>query len=191
MLVTKAARARGRVGAHLGHRRRCRHWRPSRSAARSARARSSRPSSDEKLERARALGADVAVNHADGDVVQAVKDATGGRGVDVVVETVGEATWERSLAAAAPDGRVVVCGATSGHSPPARALPALVEAARRLRLDDGIAVGLRGRLRAHPHRARARPRRQRVPARRARARRTSASSRAPSSARSSSTDPRT
>jgi NADPH:quinone reductase-like Zn-dependent oxidoreductase len=77
-------------------------------------------SSDEKLERARALGADAAVNHADGDVVQAVKDATDGRGADVVVETVGEATWERSLAAAAQEGRVLVCGATSGHSPPAR-----------------------------------------------------------------------
>ena len=77
-------------------------------------------SSAEKLERARELGADVAVSHADDDVVQAVKEATGGRGADVVVETVGEATWERSLAAAAQEGRVVVCGATSGHSPPAR-----------------------------------------------------------------------
>lgn len=77
-------------------------------------------SSREKLERARGLGADAAVSHADDDVVQAVKDATGGRGADVVVETVGEATWERSLAAAAQEGRVVVCGATSGHSPPAR-----------------------------------------------------------------------
>lgn len=77
-------------------------------------------SSEEKLERARALGAEVAVDHAHGDVVQAVKDATGGKGVDVVVETVGEATWERSLAAAGQEGRIVVCGATSGHSPPAR-----------------------------------------------------------------------
>jgi NADPH:quinone reductase-like Zn-dependent oxidoreductase len=77
-------------------------------------------SSAEKLERARALGADVAVSHADDDVVQAVKDATGGKGADIVVETVGEATWERSLGAAAQEGRVVVCGATSGHSPPAR-----------------------------------------------------------------------
>ena len=77
-------------------------------------------SSVEKLEKARALGADVAVSHADDDVVQAVKDATRGAGADVVVETVGEATWERSLAAAAQEGRVVVCGATSGHSPPAR-----------------------------------------------------------------------
>jgi NADPH:quinone reductase-like Zn-dependent oxidoreductase len=77
-------------------------------------------SSAEKRERARELGADVVVDHADGDVVAAVKEATEGRGADVVVETVGEATWERSLAAAAQDGRVVVCGATSGHSPPAR-----------------------------------------------------------------------
>ncbi len=77
-------------------------------------------SSSEKLERAHALGADVVVSHADGDVVQAVKDATGGKGVDVVVETVGEATWERSLAAAGNEARIVVCGATSGHSPPAR-----------------------------------------------------------------------
>jgi NADPH2:quinone reductase len=45
---------------------------------------------------------------------------TGGLGAAVVVETVGEATWERSLAAAAQEGRVVVCGATTGHSPPAR-----------------------------------------------------------------------
>ena len=77
-------------------------------------------SSREKLERARALGADVAVSHSEDNVVEAVREATGGRGADVVVETVGEATWERSLAAAAYEGRVVVCGATSGHSPPAR-----------------------------------------------------------------------
>ena len=77
-------------------------------------------SSAGKLEKARALGADLAVDHVEGDVVQAVKEATGGSGADIVVETVGEATWERSLAAAAQDGRIVVCGATSGHSPPAR-----------------------------------------------------------------------
>ncbi len=74
--------------------------------------------SDEKLARAREWGADVAVNHADGDVVAAVKEATG-KGVHVVVETVGEATWARSLAAVRPAGRVVVCGATSGPNPPA------------------------------------------------------------------------
>jgi len=77
-------------------------------------------SSDEKLARASSLGADATVNHTDGDVVEVVKDVTDGRGADVVVETVGEATWERSLAAAAAEGRIVVCGATSGHSPPAR-----------------------------------------------------------------------
>ena len=77
-------------------------------------------SSQEKLELARGLGADVAVSHVEDDVVAVVKESTGGAGADVVVETVGEATWERSLAAAAREGRVVVCGATTGHSPPAR-----------------------------------------------------------------------
>jgi NADPH:quinone reductase-like Zn-dependent oxidoreductase len=75
-------------------------------------------SSDEKLAKAGALGAEVVVNHADGDVVAAVKEATR-QGVDVVVETVGESTWKRSLDAVRPGGRVVVCGATSGPNPPA------------------------------------------------------------------------
>jgi NADPH:quinone reductase-like Zn-dependent oxidoreductase len=75
--------------------------------------------SDAKLDQAREWGADVTVNHADGDVVAAVREATGG-GADVVVETVGEATWVRSLTAVAPRGRVVVCGATSGPNPPAQ-----------------------------------------------------------------------
>jgi NADPH:quinone reductase-like Zn-dependent oxidoreductase len=77
-------------------------------------------SSDAKLERARGLGADATVNHATGDVGAAVKDATGGAGVDVVVEHVGEATWKTSLAAVRAGGRVVVCGATSGANPPAQ-----------------------------------------------------------------------
>jgi NADPH:quinone reductase-like Zn-dependent oxidoreductase len=77
-------------------------------------------SSAEKLQRARDLGADLAVHHSDEDVVAAVREATNGSGADVVVETVGEATWERSLGAAATEGRIVVCGATTGHSPPAR-----------------------------------------------------------------------
>jgi NADPH:quinone reductase-like Zn-dependent oxidoreductase len=76
-------------------------------------------SSDEKLERARQLGADAAVNHTDGDVVAAAKEATGRAGVDVVLEHVGEATWARSLQAARPGGRIAVCGATSGANPPA------------------------------------------------------------------------
>jgi zinc-binding alcohol dehydrogenase/oxidoreductase len=76
-------------------------------------------SSDEKLARARELGADGAVNHASGDVQAAVGEATEGRGADVVVEHVGEATWRTSLDAAARGGRIVVCGATSGPNPPA------------------------------------------------------------------------
>jgi NADPH:quinone reductase-like Zn-dependent oxidoreductase len=76
-------------------------------------------SSDDKLARARDYGADATVNHADGDVLAAVKEATEGRGVDVVVEHVGEVTWQRSLQAARPEGRVVVCGATTGPNPPA------------------------------------------------------------------------
>jgi NADPH:quinone reductase-like Zn-dependent oxidoreductase len=73
-------------------------------------------SSDEKLAR---VEADVKVNHASDDVVEAVKTATEGRGADVVVEHVGEATWQRSLQAAASGGRIAVCGATSGPNPPA------------------------------------------------------------------------
>ena len=76
-------------------------------------------SSDEKLARARELGADVTVNHVDGDVKAAVKDATDGRGADVVVEHVGEATWRTSLDVAARGGRITVCGATTGPNPPA------------------------------------------------------------------------
>jgi zinc-binding alcohol dehydrogenase/oxidoreductase len=75
-------------------------------------------SSDAKLEQATSLGADVAVNHETDDVVAAVKEATGG-GAHVVVESVGEATWRRTLDAVRPEGRIVVCGATTGPNPPA------------------------------------------------------------------------
>jgi zinc-binding alcohol dehydrogenase/oxidoreductase len=73
--------------------------------------------SDEKLERAREWGADLAVNHHTGDVVAAAKEVGG---IDLVVETVGEATWKNSLAAVKVGGRVTVCGATSGPNPPAQ-----------------------------------------------------------------------
>ena len=75
-------------------------------------------SSDAKLERARALGADEVLNHETEDVPARVKEITGG-GADVVVEHVGQATWARSLNAARQEGRIVVCGATSGPNPPA------------------------------------------------------------------------
>lgn len=76
-------------------------------------------SSEEKLARARALGADAVVNHASGDVRAEAKRVTGGRGIDLVVEHVGEATWQTSLAVVRPGGRVTVCGATTGPNPPA------------------------------------------------------------------------
>ncbi|HEY8315849.1 MAG TPA: zinc-binding dehydrogenase, partial [Gaiellaceae bacterium] len=76
-------------------------------------------SSDAKLARARDLGADVTVNHAEGDVKAAVKEATEGHGADVVIDHVGEATWRTSLDVAAREGRIAVCGATSGPNPPA------------------------------------------------------------------------
>jgi zinc-binding alcohol dehydrogenase/oxidoreductase len=76
-------------------------------------------SSDAKLERARELGADATVNHESGDVKSAVIEATGGRGADVVVEHVGEATWRTSQDVASQGGRIVVCGATTGPNPPA------------------------------------------------------------------------
>ena len=74
---------------------------------------------DTKLARARELGADAALNHETDDVVAAVKELTSG-GAHVVVDHVGEATWLRSLAAARGDGRICVCGATSGPNPPAQ-----------------------------------------------------------------------
>jgi NADPH:quinone reductase-like Zn-dependent oxidoreductase len=75
-------------------------------------------SSDAKLAHAKALGADIVVNHESGDVVGAVKEATAG-GAHVVVESVGEATWKRTLDAVRAEGRIVVCGATTGPNPPA------------------------------------------------------------------------
>lgn len=71
-------------------------------------------SSDEKLAKAKELGADHLVD-SKGDVLGAVKRITGKRGVDVVIEHVGAATWETSILAAARGGRIVTCGATSGY----------------------------------------------------------------------------
>jgi NADPH:quinone reductase-like Zn-dependent oxidoreductase len=70
--------------------------------------------SDARLERARAIGADHVVNHASADLPAEVRALTGRRGADVVVDSVGEQTWPRSLRALARGGRLVTCGATSG-----------------------------------------------------------------------------
>ena len=71
-------------------------------------------SSDEKLERARALGADECFNYAKEDWVKAIAQKTGRRGVDVILENVGAATWPGAIRALAKGGRLVTCGGTSG-----------------------------------------------------------------------------
>ena len=75
--------------------------------------------SEEKLARARELGADLALNHHEDDVVAAVRELTGA-GVAVVVESVGAATWARTLEVVRPGGAIAVTGATTGANPPAR-----------------------------------------------------------------------
>ncbi len=72
-------------------------------------------SSDEKLERAQQMGADVTINYKDIDFSEVVLDVTDGRGVDVVLEHVGTATWEQSIASLAKNGRLVSCGVTTGN----------------------------------------------------------------------------
>jgi NADPH:quinone reductase-like Zn-dependent oxidoreductase len=71
-------------------------------------------SSEAKLARARDLGADEAINHTTTDVAKLVRDRTGKRGADVVIDDVGVATWKQSLLALGRRGRLVTCGATTG-----------------------------------------------------------------------------
>ncbi|HWE41534.1 MAG TPA: zinc-binding dehydrogenase [Gemmatimonadaceae bacterium] len=70
--------------------------------------------SGEKLARAQALGADEAIDSTSTDVAREVRARTNKRGVDVVIDSVGKATWAQSLGALARAGRLVTCGATSG-----------------------------------------------------------------------------
>jgi len=70
--------------------------------------------SDEKLALARGLGAENTLNYATTDVGREIRARTNKRGVDVVLDTVGEATWTQSLVALGRRGRLVTCGATSG-----------------------------------------------------------------------------
>ncbi|HEY4619952.1 MAG TPA: zinc-binding dehydrogenase, partial [Nitrospirota bacterium] len=65
-------------------------------------------------ELAKKLGADEVLNHAQEDFSHRVKEITNGRGVDVVYEHVGPATWDKSIASLAKNGRLVTCGATTG-----------------------------------------------------------------------------
>jgi NADPH:quinone reductase-like Zn-dependent oxidoreductase len=70
-------------------------------------------SSDHKLALAKSLGADLTLNHGTQDVAKETKGLTKA-GADVVVDSVGEKTWNQSLKALRPGGRLVTCGATSG-----------------------------------------------------------------------------
>jgi NADPH:quinone reductase-like Zn-dependent oxidoreductase len=70
--------------------------------------------SDEKLERARELGADETINHRTQSVGKEIRSRTGKRGVSVVIDSVGEETWNDSLVSLGRAGRLVTCGGTSG-----------------------------------------------------------------------------
>ncbi len=70
--------------------------------------------SEEKLARARALGAYEVIHHHKQDIALEIRRLTNRRGVDVVIEHVGEATWTKSVRALARGGRLVTCGATTG-----------------------------------------------------------------------------
>ena len=74
-------------------------------------------SDEEKARGAREAGAELVVDYRKEDVAKAVLRHTGRRGVDVVVDSIGEATWMTSLKCAARAGRIVTCGATSGPNP--------------------------------------------------------------------------
>ena len=71
--------------------------------------------SDAKLQKAKELGADHVINHKTQKIRDEVRRFTNKRGVDVVFEHVGTATWEESIASLAPSGRLVTCGATTGY----------------------------------------------------------------------------
>jgi NADPH:quinone reductase-like Zn-dependent oxidoreductase len=73
--------------------------------------------SDEKLERARVLGAEHGINHRRQNFAEEVAALTDHRGVDVVLDSVAGDVWQKSLASLAPRGRLVTCGATAGNAP--------------------------------------------------------------------------
>jgi len=76
-------------------------------------------SSADKLEKARQAGADETIDYTAENTAKAVLALTDGAGVDIVIDNVGEATWEHSLRAVKRGGRIVTCGATTGAQPSA------------------------------------------------------------------------
>lgn len=71
--------------------------------------------SEEKLKLAKTLGADELINHSEQDIAAEARRITEKRGVDIVFEHVGSATWEKSIRSLAVGGRLVTCGATTGY----------------------------------------------------------------------------
>jgi NADPH:quinone reductase-like Zn-dependent oxidoreductase len=74
-------------------------------------------SSDEKLGRAKELGADILINYRKDEFDKRVRDITNRRGVDVVIDYIGADTWVQSLRSARKGGRILTCGATTGFAP--------------------------------------------------------------------------
>lgn len=72
-------------------------------------------SGKEKLDLCSELGADVLVDYSKEDFVRRVREETGKRGVDVCVDYIGQDTWSKSLRSLATGGRLLTCGATTGH----------------------------------------------------------------------------
>lgn len=114
MLVTRAAIAAGDVvlvlagGSGVGQ--------AAIQLARHFGARVFATSAPSKADRTRALGAEDVFDHYAGDFSREVRRLTAGRGADIVVEHVGEATWDRSVRSLATGGRLVTCGATTGFA---------------------------------------------------------------------------
>ena len=95
--------------------------------------------SAEKLARCRELGADIAINYREQDFVEALHDATGGAGADVILDIMGASYLARNLAALATDGRLVIIGRQGGS---------------RAEIDLGVLQGKRASVHATTLRAR-------------------------------------
>ena len=104
-------------------------------------------------QRARALARPRSIHHHKQDIAEEIKRLTNRRGVDVVIEHVGEATWAKSVRALARGGRLVTCGATTGarrRDRPARAVREAAVDARIVHGDQGRAAARRALLLRRP-----------------------------------------
>lgn len=72
--------------------------------------------SNEKLQKAKELGADVLINYNEKDFADEIKTITGKRGIDVIVDHTGEANWHKNILSLGRGGRLVLCGNTSGFN---------------------------------------------------------------------------